>query len=109
MALLFLTALFGSDLSVGATLAMEGETMPTLPDIGVILAQRTCAMLGRLLLTSAYRDATASILAPVSHVHIAVTTLRGWLAFQQLPVAPGFAGMALTAASGPPAAWRASR
>ena len=41
--------------------------------------------------------------------HKTVFSLLGWLVFQQLPDALGFAGMALIAAAGLLAAWRASR
>ncbi len=107
MSLLFHTALVGSVLSVGATLVIGGETMPTLPDIGLILAYGTCATVGHLLLTTAYREAPASTLAPVNYSHIAFATLLGWLVFEQLPDAPGFTGMGLIAVAGLLAAWRA--
>ena len=107
MALLFHTALVGAVLSVGATLAIGGEAMPTLPDIGMILVYGTCATLGHLLLTTAYREAPPATLAPVNYMHIAFATLLGWLVFQQLPDALGFTGMALIATSGLLAAWRA--
>ena len=61
------------------------------------------------MFTSAYREAPASILAPVNYLHIAFATLLGALVFRQLPDALGFAGMALIAAAGLLAAWRASR
>jgi drug/metabolite transporter (DMT)-like permease len=109
MALLFHTALVGSVLSAGATLVIGGETLPTLPDIGLILVYGTCATVGHLLLTSAYREAPASTLAPVNYMHIAFATLLGWMVFQQLPDALGFTGMALIAAAGLLSAWRASR
>jgi drug/metabolite transporter (DMT)-like permease len=109
MALLFHTALVGSVLSVGATVILGTEALPTLADAGFILLYGTCATLGHLLLTSAYREAPASTLAPVNYMHIAFATALGWLVFQQLPDALGFTGMALIATSGLLAAWRASR
>jgi drug/metabolite transporter (DMT)-like permease len=109
MALLFHTALVGSVLSVGLTLALGVQTWPTAVDTGLILAYGTCATLGHLLLTSAYREAPASTLAPVNYMHIAFATVLGWLVFRQIPDAPGFAGMALIAVAGLLAAWRASR
>ncbi|MDZ4087299.1 MAG: DMT family transporter [Tabrizicola sp.] len=108
MSLLFHTALVGSVLSVTATLIVGGEVMPTLPDIGLILIYGTCATVGHLLLTTAYREAPASTLAPINYTHIAFATLLGWLVFQQLPDALGFTGMALIAIAGLLAAWRAS-
>ncbi len=109
MALLFHTALVGSVLSVGVTLIVGADTLPTLPDIGMILVYGTFATVGHLLLTSAYREAPASTLAPINYMHIAFATLLGWLVFQQLPDALGFVGMALIAVAGLMAAWRASR
>ncbi|WP_295070942.1 DMT family transporter [Tabrizicola sp.] len=109
MALLFHTALVGSVLSVGLTLIVGVDTLPTLPDIGMILVYGTFATVGHLLLTSAYREAPASTLAPINYMHIAFATLLGWLVFQQLPDALGFVGMALIAVAGLMAAWRASR
>lgn len=109
MALLFQTALVGSVLSVGLTLVLGVPTWPSLTDAGLILLYGTFATVGHLLLTSAYREAPASTLAPVNYMHIAFATLLGWLVFQELPDALGFTGMALIASAGLLAAWRASR
>lgn len=109
MALLFHTALVGSVISVGLTVAMGVPAWPGGNDMLVILAYATCATVGHLLFTSAYREAPASTLAPVNYMHIAFATLLGWLVFEQLPDALGFTGMALIAAAGLLAAWRASR
>lgn len=109
MSLLFHTALVGSVLSVGLTLIVGSEVLPTPRDAGFILLYGTFATVGHLLLTSAYREAPASTLAPVNYMHIAFATLLGWLVFQQLPDALGFTGMALIAAAGLLSAWRASR
>jgi drug/metabolite transporter (DMT)-like permease len=109
MALLFQTALVGTIISVTLTLILGVEALPTSLDWLMILAYGTAATVGHLLLTSAYREAPASTLAPVNYMHIAFATLLGWLVFAQIPDALGFAGMALIAASGLLAAWRASR
>ena len=109
MALLFQTALVGSVISVSLTLVVGVDTLPTLPDVAMILLYGTFATVGHLLLTSAYREAPASTLAPINYMHIAFATLLGWLVLQQLPDALGFAGMALIAVAGLMAAWRASR
>jgi drug/metabolite transporter (DMT)-like permease len=109
MALLFHTALIGSILSIGLTLALGVPAWPTGSDAGLILIYATCATVGHLLFTSAYREAPASTLAPVNYMHIAFATLLGWLVFQHLPDALGFTGMGLIAVAGLLAAWRASR
>lgn len=109
MALLFHTALVGSVLSVGLTFAFGVPAWPSATDSVLILVYGTCATVGHLLFTSAYREAPASTLAPVNYMHIAFATLLGWLVFEQLPDVLGFAGMALIAVAGLLAAWRASR
>ena len=108
MALLFHTALVGAVLSVALTLVLGVEALPDPVDWLMILAYGAAATLGHLLLTSAYREAPASTLAPVNYMHIAFATLLGWLVFAQIPDGLGFAGMALIAASGLLAAWAAA-
>ncbi len=109
MAMMFHTALVGAIVFVSLTLVLQTETLPTAFDAGMMVALGTLATLGHLLFTSAYREAPASTLAPVNYMHIAFATVLGWLVFTQIPDALGFTGMALIAAAGLLAAWRASR
>jgi drug/metabolite transporter (DMT)-like permease len=88
---------------------LGSETMPSALDAGLMLALGALATVGHLMFTSAYREAPASILAPVNYLHIAFATVLGALVFAQVPDALGFSGMALIAAAGLLAAWRASR
>ena len=109
MALMFHTALVGTIAFVALTLTLGTGALPTEVDAGLMLALGALATVGHLMFTSAYREAPASTLAPVNYMHIAFATLLGWLVFRQLPDALGFTGMALIAAAGLIAAWRASR
>lgn len=109
MAMMFHTALVGAVVFVALTFSLGSVTVPTPLDGALMLALGALATAGHLLFTSAYREAPASILAPVNYMHIAFATALGWLVFQQLPSIPGFVGMALIAAAGLLAAWRASR
>lgn len=109
MAMMFHTALVGAIVFIGLTIVLQTETMPTPVDAGLMLALGALATLGHLMFTSAYREAPASTLAPVNYMHIAFATVLGWLVFNQLPDALGFTGMALIAAAGLLAAWKASR
>ncbi len=109
MALMFHTALVGAVLFGALSLVLGSETLPSALDASLMAALGALATAGHLLFTSAYREAPASILAPVNYLHIAFATLLGWLVFQQLPDALGFTGIALIAAAGLLAAWRASR
>jgi drug/metabolite transporter (DMT)-like permease len=109
MAMMFHTAHVGAVVFVGLTLALRSETMPTAVDTGLMLALGALATAGHLLFTSAYREAPASILAPVNYMHIAFATALGWLVFRQVPDLLGFLGMAAIAAAGVLAAVRAVR
>lgn len=109
MALMFHTALVGAIVFMALTLGLGTNTLPTAFDAVLMLALGALATVAHLLFTSAYREAPASTLAPVNYLHIAFATILGWLVFQQIPDALGFAGMALIAVAGLMAAWRASR
>jgi drug/metabolite transporter (DMT)-like permease len=109
MAMMFHTALVGMVAFIALTLALGSETVPSALDAGLMLALGALATVGHLMFTSAYREAPASILAPVNYLHIAFATVLGALVFAQVPDALGFSGMTLIAAAGLLAAWRASR
>lgn len=109
MALMFHTALAGALVFLVLTLALGPGRLPGMADAGLMLALGALATAGHLMFTSAYREAPAATLAPVNYLHIAFATMLGWLVFSQVPDALGFAGMALIAAAGLLAAWRASR
>lgn len=109
MAMMFHTALVGTAVFVALTLVLRSETLPSAFDASLMLALGALATVGHLMFTSAYREAPASTLAPVNYLHIAFATVLGALVFAQVPDVLGFAGMALIAAAGLLAAWRASR
>lgn len=109
MALMLHTALVGTIVFSAVVLVLGIGPVPTAVDASLMLALGGLATAGHLLFTSAYREAPASTLAPVNYMHIAFATVLGALVFQQLPDAVSFIGMALIAAAGLLAAWRASR
>jgi drug/metabolite transporter (DMT)-like permease len=109
MALMFHTALAGTVVFALMTAFLGIGTPPLTADVGLMLALGALTSLGHLCFTAAYREAPASTLAPVNYMHVAFATALGWLAFGQLPDAPGFAGMAAIAAAGLIAAWRPER
>ncbi len=113
MALMFHTALVGSAVFCGLVVVLGfGQGIGPLPgarDIGLMVALGALATAGHLMFTSAYREAPPAVLAPVNYMHIAFATVLGWLVFAQIPDVAGFAGMAMIAAAGLLAVWRASR
>ena len=58
------------------------------------------ATLGHFLFTAAYREAPASLLAPVGYLHLVWAGGLGLLIFGHVPDGWGLAGMALVCASG---------
>jgi drug/metabolite transporter (DMT)-like permease len=100
MAMLVLTAGVGW-LAFSAVLPWSWpQQMPSLFDMSVILSLGVLATLGHALLTSAYREAPASLLAPVNYTHMAWAVLFGWIIFDHMPDALSLAGIALVACSG---------
>jgi drug/metabolite transporter (DMT)-like permease len=99
-ALLFQTALVGTvffgilslpslaDLSVGAA------------DLAMMALLGALATLGHFLFTAAYREAPASLLAPVNYLHLFWAGGLGWLVFGHLPDTLGLAGMGLVCVAG---------
>jgi drug/metabolite transporter (DMT)-like permease len=100
MAMLVLTAGVGW-LSFTAVLPWSWPPqMPSLFDMSVILSLGILATLGHALLTSAYREAPASLLAPVNYTHMGWAVLFGWIIFDHMPDWLSLGGIALVACSG---------
>lgn len=109
MAMLFHVAATGSVVFVVLAL-------PDLPDLSIppldlimIGALGALATLGHVLFTAAYREAPASLLAPVNYLHIVWATVLGWGVFAHAPDAATLVGMGLVLTAGVLAAYLASR
>ncbi len=109
MAMLFHTALVGAVVfAVMALWSLDGR-LPTLLDAGLMVALGALSTGGHLMFTVAYREAPASLLAPVNYMHIVFAAILGWLVFDHLPDKWSLIGMAMIAASGVLVALRARR
>lgn len=69
-------------------------------DISMLLGLGVLAMGGHMLLTQAFRYATAAVLAPFTYGQIISACLVGWLVFDQLPDMLALLGVAVIIASG---------
>lgn len=69
-------------------------------DTGMLLGLGVLAMGGHMLLTQAFRYATAAVLAPFTYGQIISACVVGWIAFGQLPDVLALAGVAVIIASG---------
>ena len=100
VAMLFYTALVGS-ICFGALLPwfwdLGDESLPT---VLLFLSTGVTAGLGHYLFTLAYRDAPASMLAPMNYLQLLWAGLLGWMVFGHIPDALSAAGMVVIAASG---------
>lgn len=107
IALLFTTALVGT-VVFGALLLWTGlGPLPVGWDLVFLLALGTLATVGHFLFTAAYREAPASLLAPVNYMHLVWAGILGWLVFNHAPDVISIAGMALVAVAGIAVALRA--
>ncbi len=109
MAMMVWTAMVGTAI-FGATLpwSLTGP-VPTWGDAGLLLGLGALMTGGHYLFTLAYREARASVLAPVNYLHLVWAAALGWLVFRQAPDAWGMAGMAMVVAAGLAVAVRARR
>ncbi|NJM30924.1 MAG: DMT family transporter [Rhizobiales bacterium] len=69
-------------------------------DLALLGFLGAASLLGHFLLTSAYRFAPASMLAPFNYFHIAFAVLLGWLVYHHVPDGFALIGMAMIAVSG---------
>jgi len=74
--------------------------LPDLADLGFITVLGLAALVGHSLLTAAYRDASASLLAPVNYLHLFWAGRLGWIAFGHVPDGWSMVGMALVGGAG---------
>jgi drug/metabolite transporter (DMT)-like permease len=100
MSLLFHVALWGSLVfAVMLPLNWQSYTFTTL-DLGLMLFVGSASLVAHYLLTSAYRFAPTSLLAPFNYFHIALAVIMGWLVYNHVPDAWALLGMAMIAVSG---------
>jgi drug/metabolite transporter (DMT)-like permease len=100
MALLFYTSLVGA-VVFGASVPFYWQGPPfSMTDLLLILFLGSGSITGHLLFTMAYRDAPASLLAPVNYVQIAFAAILGWIVFRHVPDQIALLGMALVGLAG---------
>ena len=107
VAMLFHTALIGSVFFCLSALPTLQSFAPSAIDIGLMLLLGALATVGHFLFTAAYREAPASLLAPVNYLHLAWAGGLGWLVFGHVPDWLSTSGMALVCLGGVAAAAQA--
>jgi drug/metabolite transporter (DMT)-like permease len=76
------------------------EATPSLFDALLYGSLGVLGFVGHLCFTLAYRDAPASLLAPITYLQLVWAGLLGWLIFGQLPDGLTLLGMLIVAGSG---------
>jgi drug/metabolite transporter (DMT)-like permease len=100
MAMMFYVAIAGL-LLFGIALAFDWQPHDlSLLDIGLLLFIGAASLAAHFLLTTAYRHAPASLLAPFNYFHIGFAVMGGWFAYAHVPDGLALVGMAMIAASG---------
>jgi drug/metabolite transporter (DMT)-like permease len=100
VAMLFHTAWVGAVIFAILALPELPTFAPTLSDLGLMVLLGVLMTLPHFLFTGAYREAPASLLAPVNYVHLLWAGTLGWLVFGHLPDALSLFGMVLIALAG---------
>ena len=100
ISLLYQTALVGSVFFCLMALGSLGDLAVGWGDLSMMALLGALSTLGHFLFTAAYREAPASLLAPVNYLHLFWAGGLGWLIFGHLPDGWSLAGMALVCASG---------
>jgi drug/metabolite transporter (DMT)-like permease len=78
---------------------MEGFA-PAALDMGLMAVLGGLMTLGHFLFTAAYKEAPASLLAPVNYLHLVWASGLGWLVFGHVPENFSLVGIALVTAAG---------
>ena len=73
---------------------------PTLQEWAMMAGLGVAATLGHFLITLSYREAPASLLAPVNYVHILFSALAAWIVFDHAPDVLTSIGMLCIAVAG---------
>ncbi len=100
MALLFHTALVGTLVFTALLPWSLGGAMPDILGASLMVVLGVLGTVAHLLFTAAYREAPASLLAPVNYLHIVWAAILGWLVFAHVPDGFALVGMAMIMASG---------
>ncbi|MEJ6656218.1 MAG: DMT family transporter [Pseudomonas sp.] len=94
----FLASLVGT--TVLSILVLFNWRTPSTTDVGLMIGLGCVTTLGHLLLTNAYRFASAATLAPFTYGQIVFAGIVGFIAFDQAPDAGAMLGIGMIIASG---------
>lgn len=77
-----------------------GWAVPSVPTLVMLILAGFIGGLGQIFLTSAYRHADASLVAPFDYSSMLIALAVGYFVFSEVPTAPMLAGAAIVATAG---------
>ncbi|MFN3844521.1 MAG: DMT family transporter [Paracoccaceae bacterium] len=83
-----------------------GWVVPTPTEAGLLVTSGLLGGLGQIFLTSSYRSADASVVAPFDYASMLFALLFGWFFFDEVPTGTMLAGAALVITAGVLIIWR---
>ncbi|MGR3501901.1 DMT family transporter [Pseudaestuariivita sp.] len=83
-----------------------GWTVPPLPDTLMLIGAGLIGGVAQIFLTSAYRHATASLIAPFDYASMLFALIIGYAVFAEVPTAPMLIGAAVVISAGVAIIWR---
>jgi drug/metabolite transporter (DMT)-like permease len=86
-----------------------GWVMPTPSEAALLVGAGLLGGAGQILLTSSYREADASLVAPFDYASMIFALLIGWFVFAEIPSTTVLGGAALVVAAGLLIIWRERR
>ena len=86
-----------------------GWVIPTGPEAMLLIGAGILGGIGQIFLTSAYRNADASVVAPFDYVSMVLALTVGYFIFDEVPTAVMLAGAALIVLAGVLIIWRERR
>lgn len=83
-----------------------GWVVPTLAEAAILIGAGLLGGVGQILLTSSYREADASLVAPFDYASMIFALLIGYFAFAEVPTGTMLLGAAIVVAAGILIIWR---
>lgn len=100
ISMLFYVTLVGAIVSTATAVPQLSGPMPSLIHFGMMALLGVLSTSGHFLFSLAYREAPASLIAPLNYLHLVWAALLGWLVFADIPSPLSMLGMALVVSAG---------